>query len=86
ENAPGFMGENTRRYNRVPKYVASRILTELPCKNSHLLGPDVPAAVKKLKAGVSGEIRVWGSTGLMKTLMEHDLIDEYRLAVYPQAL
>jgi len=86
EDAPGFMGENTRRYNRVPKYVASTTLTELPWKNSHLLGPDVPAAVKKLKAERGGEIRVWGSTVLMRTLAEHDLIDEYRLAVYPIVL
>lgn len=83
ENAPGFMGENTRRYNRVPKYVASRTLTELGWKNSHLLGFDVTAEVKKLKTEREGEIRVWGSTELIKTLAEHDLIDEYRLAVYP---
>jgi dihydrofolate reductase len=50
KNAPGFTGENTRRYNRVLKYVASSTMTDLPWKNSHLLGPDVPAAVKKLKA------------------------------------
>jgi len=86
ENAPGLMGEFTRRYNRVPKYVASRTLTELGWKNSHLLGPDVPAAVKELRAKPGGEIRVWGSTVLVKTLAEHDLIDEYRLAVYPIVL
>ena len=44
------MGELTRRYNRIPKYVASRTLTELGWKNSQLLGPDVPAAVKQLRA------------------------------------
>jgi dihydrofolate reductase len=86
ENAPGLMGELTRRYNRVPKYVASRTLTELGWKNSHLLGPDVPAAVAKLRAEREGEIRVWGSTVLIRTLAEHDLIDEYRLAVYPLVL
>lgn len=86
ENAAGFMGELTRRYNRVPKYVASRTLTELGWKNSHLLGPDVPAAVARLRTEPGGEIRVWGSTVLMRTLAEHDLIDEYRLAVYPIVL
>jgi dihydrofolate reductase len=87
ENAAGLMGELTRRYNRIPKYVASRTLTELRWKNSQLLGPDVPAAVAKLrdKPG-GGEIRVWGSTKLIHTLAEHDLIDEYRLAVYPLVL
>jgi dihydrofolate reductase len=86
ENAPGLQGELTRRYNRVPKYVTSRTLTTLAWKNSHLLGPDVPEAVKKLKAEREGEIRVWGSTELIKTLAEHDLIDEYRFAVYPLVL
>jgi dihydrofolate reductase len=86
ENAEGFQGELTRRYNRIPKYVASRTLTEVGWKNSQLLGPDVPAAVEKLRAQPGGEIRVWGSTVLIRTLAEHDLIDEYRLAVYPLVL
>jgi dihydrofolate reductase len=86
ENAEGLQGELTRRYNRIPKYVASRTLTELGWKNSHLLGPDVPAAVEKLRTQPGGEIRVWGSTQLIKTLAEHDLIDEYRLVVYPLVL
>lgn len=86
EDAPGFQGELTRRYNRVPKYVASRTMTELPWKNSQLLGPDVPAAVAQVRAETEGEIRVWGSTQLVKTLAEHDLVDEYRLMVYPIVL
>ena len=86
ENAEGLQVELTRRYNRVPKYVASRTLTELKWKNSHLLGPNVPAAVEKLRAEPGGEIRVWGSTQLIKTLAQHDLVDEYRLAVYPLVL
>ena len=86
ENADGLQGEFTRRYNRVPKYVASRTLTELGWQNSHLLGPDVPAAVAKLRAEPGGEIRVWGSSVLIRTLAEHDLIDEYRLVVYPIVL
>lgn len=86
ENAPGLQGELTRRYNRVPKYVASRTLTRLGWKNSHLLGPDVTAAVQILRAQPGGEIRVWGSTILIRTLAEQDLIDEYRLAVYPLVL
>ena len=47
---------------------------------------DVPAAVVNLRAKPGGEIRVWGSTKLIRTLAEHDLIDEYRLAVYPLVL
>jgi dihydrofolate reductase len=86
EKAEGLQGEFTRRYNRIPKYVASRTLTEVRWQNSQLLGPDVPAAVEKLRAEPGGEIRVWGSTVLIKTLAEHDLVDEYRLAVYPLVL
>ncbi|MEP6482407.1 MAG: dihydrofolate reductase family protein [Rhodoglobus sp.] len=86
EDAPGFMGELTRRYNRVPKYVASHSTIDLPWKNSHQLGPDLPRAVRKLRQERDGEIRVWGSTVLIRTLAEHDLVDEYRLAVYPLVL
>lgn len=87
ENAEGLQGELTRRYNRIPKYVASRTLTEAGWQNTQLLGPDVPAAVEKLRAEPgSGEIRVWGSTELIKTLAEHDLVDEYRLVLYPLVL
>lgn len=86
EDAGGLDGELTRRYNRVPKYVASRTLTQLSWQNSQLLGSDVPGAVTHLRAEAGAEIRVWGSTQLIKTLAEHDLIDEYRLAVYPLVL
>lgn len=86
ESAEGFTGDLTRRYNRIPKYVASRTLRKLDWKNSHLLGPDVSEAVEKLRREQSGEIRVWGSTQLIRTLAEHDLIDEYRLLVYPIVL
>ncbi|MBC8086656.1 MAG: dihydrofolate reductase [Phycisphaerae bacterium] len=86
ENAPDLVGELTRRYNRVPKYIASRTLTKLDWRNSHLLGDDVSAAVRKLRAERAGEIRVWGSAELIKTLAEHDLVDEYRLAHYPIVL
>lgn len=86
EDAPGQMGELTRRYNRVPKYVASRTVGEFGWKNSHHLGADLPAAVAGLATDRPGEIRVWGSTEVIRSLAEHDLIDEYRLAVYPIVL
>lgn len=86
ENAPGMDGEFTHRYNRVPKYVASRTLSELAWKNSHLLEPDVVTAVSKLREEPGGEIRVWGSTELIQTLAANHLVDEYRLMVYPLVL
>lgn len=67
--------------------MASRTLTDPAWANTHLLGDDVPAAVAKLRTGPGdGEIRVWGSTGLLGTLAAHDLVDEYRLIVYPIVL
>jgi dihydrofolate reductase len=86
EDAEGPDGELTRLYNRVPKYVASRTLTDLAWKGSQLLGDDVPAAVARLRDEPGGEIRVWGSTVLIRSLAEHDLIDEYRLMIYPLIL
>lgn len=86
ENAEGMMGEFTRRYNRVPKYVASNTLSELGWKNSQLLRPDVATAVAALREEDGGEIRVWGSANLIATLAQNDLVDEYRLAVYPIVL
>lgn len=86
EDEPGFVGDLTRRYNRVPKHVASRTLSSVGWKNSHLLGPDVPGAVRRLRDEPGGEIRIWGSTRLVHTLAEADLIDEYRLMTYPLVL
>jgi dihydrofolate reductase len=86
EGADGFEGELTRQYNRIPKYVASRTLTQVDWKNSNLLEPDVPAAVQTLREQPGGEIRVWGSGNLIRTLAEHDLVDEYRLVIYPIVL
>jgi dihydrofolate reductase len=51
-----------------------------------LLGPDVPAAVRELRAAPGGEIWVWGSTELIRTLAEHNLVDVYRPVSYPLVL
>ncbi|WP_166868989.1 MULTISPECIES: dihydrofolate reductase family protein [unclassified Salinibacterium] len=87
ENAPGLEGEFTRIYNRIPKFVASRTLTDPRWRNTHVLVPDVPAAVDELRRrDLAGEIRVWGSSVLIRTLAAHNLIDEYRLVRYPIVL
>ncbi len=75
-----------RSLNAAEKYVASRTLTSLDWAGSHLLGHDVPAAVRELKAQGEGAIVVLGSGLLIQTLIEHDLIDEYRLFVHPLVL
>lgn len=82
EAAEGLQGEFTRRYNRVPKYVASASARELGWRNSHLL-VDPAVQVAALRDRPGGEIRVWGSSVLVRTLAEHDLIDEIRLMIYP---
>jgi dihydrofolate reductase len=69
--------------NRIPKYVASRTLQSVTWHNSTLLPGDVAEAVAKLKSEPGGELQVSGSGGLVQTLLKHDLVDEFRLIVFP---
>ena len=71
------------RLNALPKYVASTTLTSVDWNNSTLLGSDTVAAIEKLKSQPGGELQVQGSGNLIQTLIEHDLVDEYRLLIYP---
>src|SRR5919197_3759548 len=73
--------------NRKPKYVASTTLTApLEWQNSTLVDREVAAAVASLKQQDSGDLHVIGSTELMQTLIEHDLVDEFRLMIDPVVL
>ncbi|MGH2721289.1 MAG: dihydrofolate reductase family protein [Actinomycetota bacterium] len=74
------------KLNSVPKYVASRTLDKVEWNNSTLLEGDVATAVAALKDEPGGEIQVQGSCGLIQTLLEHDLVDEYRLWIFPVVL
>jgi dihydrofolate reductase len=70
--------------NKLPKYVASRNLSEpLAWENSHLLTGDVPDAVAALKREDGKDLQVVGSPAFAQTLIEHDLVDEYRLMIDP---
>lgn len=69
--------------NSVPKYVASRTATEVSWQNSTLLSGDVPEAVRALKRTDGDELQVHGSIGLLQTLLEHDLVDEFHVFVFP---
>lgn len=72
------------RINNLPKYVVSTTLNQpLTWHNSTLIAENVADEVAKLKQQPGQDIQVAGSGNLIKTLMRHDLIDEYRLMVHP---
>jgi dihydrofolate reductase len=71
------------RLNALPKYVASRTLDSVGWANSVLLGGDAVAEIAKLKEQPGGELQVHGSGELAHALIEHDLVDEYRLLLFP---
>jgi dihydrofolate reductase len=72
--------------NALPKYVASRTLTELSWNGARLLGEDVVADVVELKRRPGHELQISGSGELVQTLIGHGLIDEYRLLTCPVVL
>ena len=87
---PGRAGDPfADRMNSIPKHVASRTLTDadLTWSNSALLPLDAHgdaiAAIRELRAQDGKGLQVWGSSGLARTLVEHDLVDEYRLMIEP---
>jgi dihydrofolate reductase len=70
----------------MPKYVVSATLEDPAWNNSTILKGDAGSEVTKLKHELNGKIVVAGSLQLVRTLMEHDLVDELRLMVYPVVL
>jgi dihydrofolate reductase len=79
-------GEWADRLNGLPKYVVSSTLQEPKWSNSIVLTGDVVSEVSKLKQELAGDIVVYASYQLGRTLIEHDLVDELRLFVYPVVL
>jgi len=82
----GRSGEWADRLNGLPKYVVSSTLVNPEWGNSTVLKGEVVNEVSKLKQELDGEIVVYASRQLVHTLMEHDLVDELRLMVYPFVL
>jgi dihydrofolate reductase len=79
-------GEWADKLNSMPKYVVSSTLRDAKWSNSTIITGDVVSGVSKLKQQISGEILVYASYQLVHTLIEHDLVDELRLVVFPVVL
>jgi dihydrofolate reductase len=82
EDEAGF----AEKMNGMPKYVVSSTLQEASWSNSTILSGDVAEEVAKLKREVDGVILVAGSAQLVQAMIEHDLVDELRLMVFPVLL
>jgi dihydrofolate reductase len=83
---PSRQGEFADKFNCMPKYVVSSTLQAPAWNNSTVLAGDVAREVSSLRDGRDGDIVVNGSAQLVQTLLEHDLIDELRLMVFPVVL
>jgi dihydrofolate reductase len=83
---PSREGEFADKFNAMPKYVVSSTLEDPAWNNSTVLNGDIAEEVAKLKQEQDGEIVVHGSGRLAQTLLEHDLVDELRLMVFPVVL
>jgi dihydrofolate reductase len=83
---PSRTGELADRLNALPKYVVSSTLEAPDWNNSTVLEGDPVNAVAKLKQELNGEINVPASFQLVRTLIEHDLVDELRLKIFPVVL
>jgi dihydrofolate reductase len=84
--SPTQSGDWLDRLNSLPKYVVSSTLEEPKWTNATVLKGDVVDEVSKLKQELDGEIVVYASYQLVRTLIEHDLVDELRLVVFPVVL
>ena len=83
---PSMEGEFADKFNAMPKYVVSSTLENPEWNNSTVLKGDVVEEVSRLRRAPGGDIVVHGSPQLVQTLLEHDLIDELRVMVFPVVL
>jgi dihydrofolate reductase len=83
---PSMTGPFADKLNTMPKYVVSSTLENPEWTNTTVLKGDVVEEVSKLRQDIDGEIGVHGSARLAQTLLEHDLVDELRLMVFPVVL
>jgi dihydrofolate reductase len=83
---PSVEGEFGDKFNSMPKYVVSSTLKDAEWNNSTVLRGDVVTEVTELRQRLDGNIVVHGSAQLVQTLVDHDLVDELRLMVFPVVL
>jgi len=83
---PSRSGALADRLNSMPKYVISSTLEDPEWSNTTVLKGDLVEEVSKLKEEIGGEILIPASIQLVRTLLEHDLVDQLRLMVYPVVL
>jgi dihydrofolate reductase len=83
---PSRSGELADRLNSLPKYVVSATLEDPDWNNSTVVKGDAGEEVSRLRRELDGEILVLGSFQLVRTLMEHDLVDQLRLKIFPVVL
>jgi dihydrofolate reductase len=83
---PSRDGEFADKFNTMPKYVVSSTLQDPEWNNTTVLRGDVVEEAAKLRQGIDGDVVVHGSARLMQTLLDHDLVDELRLMVFPVVL
>jgi dihydrofolate reductase len=82
----GRTGAWADRLNSLPKYVVSSTLKEPKWSNATVLKGDVVKEVSELKQEIDGDIIIYASYQLVRTLIEHGLVDEFRLVIYPVVL
>ena len=83
---PQYEGELADKYNGMPKYVVSSMLTGPEWNNTRVLSGVLVEEVTRLKDEVEGDISVAGSIQLVQALLEHDLVDELHLMTFPVLL
>jgi dihydrofolate reductase len=82
------LGDNPigKAFNEATKYVVTNSLDQLDWKNSQKIDSDAVAGIRRLKDSAGPELHIWGSGDLLQTLIAADLVDEYRMWVYPVVL
>jgi len=83
---PNHSGPIAKAFNKATKYLVTRSLDRFDWKKSQRIDGDVVEDVRQLKASDGSALHIWGSSELLQTLISADLVDEYRIWVFPLVL